>query len=68
MTFHRKIEMSQPILGQRVCSALYHQGVRTVVPHDSVHYLSEELEVGYVVHSLLEGHIYRKIFPDAFSD
>ena len=68
MTFHRKIEVSKPIFGQRVSSTLNHHGIRSVESHASIHNFLEKLKISGIIDTLLERHINRIVFADPLSN
>ena len=67
MSLDREVQMSEPILRDRVSSTLHDTGIGAVRPHDGIHHFFEELEVGDIVDALLQGYIHREIFADALT-
>ena len=65
---NRQIQVPQLILGQRISPTLNHQRIRPIRPHNGLHDLSEQVEIGDVVDPSLERHVDGVVLADSLAD
>lgn len=64
MALDRKIEVAKLVTREGVCPALNNHDVGHVEGADPAHYFLEELNVGDVIHALLQRNVRSKEFAD----